>query len=180
MFSASPNTQPSQPIYDSEDAHGTYDDQKIPCTKASPDSILQWPIFEGQFPLNYIIDGVFLAEMPEDMDMDASGNGEVSKGTQPRQAFHMRGVAINEDATTGLVQRFLDLVHIKNPILDPDTLWSYVRHVTEDGFQWDPPSCLVVCLPYALFCTRQLIEMISSCLPALLGPYLRNMGSLLL
>jgi hypothetical protein len=79
-----------------------------------------------------------------------------------------------------LVQRFLDLVHIKNPILDPDTLWSYVRHVTEDGFQWDPPSCLVVCLPYALFCTRQLIEMMSSCLPALLGPYLRNMGSLLL
>ncbi|CAH0051688.1 unnamed protein product [Clonostachys solani] len=144
ILSASPNTQPSQSIYDSQDAHGIYDDQKIPCTKASPDSILQWPIFEGQFPPNYIIDEVFLAEMPEDRDMDVDGNGEFSENTQYRQGFHARGVAINEDATTGLVQRFLHLVHIKNPILDPDTLWSYVRHVTEDGFQWDPPSCLVL------------------------------------
>lgn len=56
----------------------------------------------------------------------------------------VKGSGFNEDAVLERVQKFLDLVHIKNPILDPETIWSYAQCVAEDGLEWDSASCLVV------------------------------------
>ena len=43
-----------------------------------------------------------------------------------------------------LCRKFLDLVHIRTPILDEDELMRYAKRDLEHGVQWDGPSCLVV------------------------------------
>jgi len=112
-------------------------DLTIPAAQTTPEAVLQWPILVSgvsDFPSSYIIDAVFEAEMIEtDSDEEDS-------------AFSSRSSAavFNEDEVLELVQRFLDLVHTKNPILEPETIWSYARRVAEEGLKWDAPSCLVV------------------------------------
>lgn len=111
-----------------------YDELHIPSGRTTPDAILQWPIFEHQYPPTYLIDATFAAEMPDD-DSENESSSPTSKA---------KGSGYNEDQILERVQKFLDLVHIKNPILDQRTVWSYAQAVVEDGLQWDSSSCLVV------------------------------------
>lgn len=115
----------------------TYDELHIPSARITPDAVLQWPIFENRYPPNYLTDSTFAAESPDD-DTD---DEDVVEATQ--RAPKPRG-GIDEDAVFHLVQRFLELVHIKNPILDTDTMWTYAQRVTEEGIGWDSSSCMVV------------------------------------
>lgn len=62
---------------------------------------------------------------------------------------HPRGVkrasqGINEENVPGLVDRFLQLVHSKNPVLNTRQIREAARHVAEDGVGWDASSCIVV------------------------------------
>jgi hypothetical protein len=112
----------------------------IPAAQAGPESVLQWPILalEAAFPSTYMIDALFEAEMAEN-DSDEEDGPSYSKTS---------AAIFNEDEVLELVQRFLDFVHIKNPVLEPDTIWTYTRRVAEEGPKWDASSCLVVsCLP---------------------------------
>lgn len=87
-----------------------------------------------------MVDAVFMADMADDSDVEELSPAVRTRRSNPR----LKGSGIDEDQILDLVQRFLDLVHIKNPVLDPDTIWSYARRVVEDGLEWDSPSCLVV------------------------------------
>lgn len=111
---------------------------KIPSRRTTPDDVLQWPIFQKLYPPNYLSDAVFEAENCEDdlgPDASTSCHQLASKPVT-------RG--INEDEIPLLVQRFLELVHIKNPILDAGAISAYARHAAEFGLGWEPSSCLVV------------------------------------
>src|ERR1700721_4603871 len=71
-----------------------------------------------------------------------------------RSSRHSRrgGVSSNleEGTVQNLVQLFLMHVHVKNPILEVETLRSYARQIDEDGPSWDGKSCLVVRLHFYL------------------------------
>lgn len=85
-----------------------------------------------------MVDEIFMTDMPDD-DSDVE---EMNKKSKCNPKSRVNG--IYEDEVLDLVQRFFDLVHTKNPVLDPDTIWSYARRVAEEGLGWDSPSCLVV------------------------------------
>ncbi|KAL2830036.1 hypothetical protein BDW59DRAFT_29634 [Aspergillus cavernicola] len=51
---------------------------------------------------------------------------------------------IREEDVPSLIQSFLENVHTKNPILDPNELRNMSRYIGEDGFQWNGPSCLIL------------------------------------
>ena len=119
---------------------GAYDQLRIPPARTNPDAVLRWPIFENRYPPNYITDAVFVADSIDgDTDCEESS---ITQSGNLRRAYHAKPKfgGIDEDAILELVQKFLDLVHIKNPILEIDALWSYARHVAEEGLA----SCLVV------------------------------------
>lgn len=55
-----------------------------------------------------------------------------------------RSESMPQDGLLGLCQRFLTLIHIKNPILDVSAFTKYARHAAEYGPGWDAGACLVV------------------------------------
>ncbi|CAO2658431.1 Nn.00g061540.m01.CDS01 [Neocucurbitaria sp. VM-36] len=111
---------------------------KIPARLATADIILQWAIFEGRYQESHLTNAVFEAEILED-----SSDVELSAIHQ-RLASKGRGSGIDEDAIPCLVQKFLDLVHTKNPVLDCETILAHARRAAEFGLGWDSPSCLVL------------------------------------
>ena len=113
---------------------------RIPTSKTSPDAVLQWPVFGYQFPPNYITDAVYIHEMPNE-DRETDGTSQAPRRLATAKT---RSLGIDEEAIVDLVERFLELVHIKNPILDVEMLRSYTQDVVEDGLKWDSASCLVV------------------------------------
>ena len=117
-----------------------YDELHIPSGKTTPDAVLQWPIFDSKYPPGYLTDVTFAAELPDDE------SDEESPSAAMRQPSKTKG-GIDEDAIMGLVQRFLDHVHIKNPILETEMIWNYAQRVAEDGVGWDCSSCFVVRIP---------------------------------
>ncbi|KAM5344153.1 hypothetical protein ACJ41O_012690 [Fusarium nematophilum] len=106
-----------------------------------------WPIFGGRFPPNYLTDPVFELDSCDESKYSDS----VAQSSRKRHGIKTSSIGIDEEGILDLVQRFLDLVHIKNPIIDVDTIWSYARSVVEDGLKWDSASCLVL-LACALGC----------------------------
>ncbi|KAL4821228.1 hypothetical protein BDW67DRAFT_45996 [Aspergillus spinulosporus] len=59
------------------------------------------------------------------------------------KAVSFSGWGIREEDVPSLIERFLENVHTKNPILDPSELRKLSRRLGENGFQWDGPSCLI-------------------------------------
>lgn len=116
------------------------DDLSIPSAKTTCEAVLQWPVLECCYPPNYIIDAVFETGIV-DSDSDEEDEKESSNLSLLNKS---RRHGFNEEDVLPLVQRFLDLVHTKNPVLEADTLWSYARRVAEDGLKWDSRSCMVV------------------------------------
>ncbi|KAM9883608.1 vegetative cell wall protein gp1 [Verticillium dahliae] len=116
------------------------DDLSIPSAKTTCEAVLQWPVLECCYPPNYIIDAVFETGIV-DSDSDEEDEKESSNLSLLNKS---RRHGFNEEDVLPLVQRFLDLVHTKNPVLEADTLWSYARRVAEDGLKWDSRSCMVL------------------------------------
>ena len=121
------------------------DSLKIPSSRITPDSVLAWPIFENRYPPSYLQDAVFESAgwgdgfSPAETTTTAGMNSTAVPKT-PRAAT----MSFKEDDVVNLVDRFLSLVHTKNPIVDVDVLRSYARKIAEEGLSWDGPSCLVV------------------------------------
>ncbi|KXJ97328.1 hypothetical protein Micbo1qcDRAFT_230011 [Microdochium bolleyi] len=137
-----PATRSACPDDEVQIGQAQHDQLRIPAGRTTPDCVLQWPIMHGRFPSYYLVDAVFEAETVEDSDEGSHGSRLGRLGS------------VDENAIVGLVHRFLELVHIKNPVLDVDTICAYARRVAEDGLRWDAPSCLVL-LAAALACVAQ-------------------------
>ena len=101
-----------------------------------------WPIFEGRYPPEYLVDALFETQV-ENLDDES----DISQDEAPQRLARMKFGRPNfrEDEVNELVEKFISYVHIKNPILDIKTLKMYARRVVEDGPGWDGESCLVVC-----------------------------------
>ncbi|KAJ0425427.1 hypothetical protein BJY00DRAFT_308171 [Aspergillus carlsbadensis] len=91
--------------------------------------ILQWPLFRDIRAMN---DADTLFFNP------AHSEASIERAT----ASSSRG--IREEDVPSLIEDFLENVHTKNPILDPNELRNICRRISEDGFQWDGPSCLIL------------------------------------
>lgn len=113
--------------------HSSTDYLRIPPCATSTSGILQWPVFEAEFPLN-CLNTSFVPSYDEQAEHSEISSVRSSGG----------GFGVQEEEIEGLVEDFLTFVHIKNPILHPDTLRSYARKVAENGPRWDSKSCLVV------------------------------------
>lgn len=140
----------------------------------SLDQIFQWPIFQDEgiyFPPNSLLKA--------DQGLLGVDGSSVRSPTSSRS----RRPQIDEDEILGLVQRFVRLVHIKNPVLDTKALLDGAKSVAELGLQWDASTCLVVSLDNGLETTRPLRpsldvigtnmrgQLVAAALGAIAGPF---------
>lgn len=115
---------------------------QIPASRCSADTVLTWPIFRGQFRESFFITTLF------------QYHGEAED--RPTETWTVPdGLRYTSDEQIpALVDRFIQNVHTKNPILDLESLIRAGRHAAEVGIQWDAQSCLVL-LACALGCISQ-------------------------
>ncbi|KAH6621711.1 hypothetical protein C7974DRAFT_397016 [Boeremia exigua] len=123
----------------------SYDQLRVPSSQTTPDTILSWPVFQRQFPASFTTDSVFEAEVSEDIQ-DSSQNDHTR--------FGQKVGGVNEECIPKLIKQFLQYVHIKNPVVDMDTIAMYAHTVSEEGIKWDTASCLVI-LACALGCVAR-------------------------
>lgn len=102
----------------------------------SCESILSWPIFQDVIDPAEIAIESFAVEYGQISESDSS-SGAVSL---PQASRH----GVQDHLFLPLCRKFLDLVHVRNPILDEEELMRYAKRDLEHGIQWDGPSCLVV------------------------------------
>ena len=107
---------------------------------ASFESTLKWPIFRGLVPV-----GISSLVLQTDLDIDegcaveehVSGRGYGTTGSG-------RVVLSDESNIRVLCQRYLQVVHVKNPIFEVSRFNVHVKGVLEHGLDWDEGSCVVV------------------------------------
>lgn len=113
---------------------------QIPPHRASADTVLQWGVFEEKYPANSLIGGLFSPEhnavsLPTEGASTPSGDLITNSS---------RLSPLEEEQIPGLIDRFLQNVHTKNPILDVEALVKHGRKCAEQGVGWDGRSCLVL------------------------------------
>ncbi|KAL3451834.1 hypothetical protein BJX65DRAFT_266953, partial [Aspergillus insuetus] len=91
--------------------------------------ILQWPLFRDVCHMN---------------DADALFFNPARSESSIERTTTSSSRGIREEDVPALIEDFLENVHTKNPILDPNELRNICRRISEDGFQWDGPSCLIL------------------------------------
>ncbi|ATY67448.1 Fungal transcriptional regulatory [Cordyceps militaris] len=102
---------------------------QIPQHPASADTVLRWEIFEDKFPANALISSLFKPNSDATDDMIIAPS---------------RLTPLDEEAIPSLIDRFLQNVHTKNPILDVEALVKHGRRCADQGIGWDDRSCLVL------------------------------------
>ncbi len=112
-------------------AESSKDFLAIPAARTTCDTVLSWPIYSGRYPPNALISILFepsVDPLPE------------------RDTFTVRGGLLPpvEESLPLLVDRFLENVHTKNPVLDVEELVRQSRLVAVNGLGWDTWSCLVL------------------------------------
>lgn len=105
---------------------------QIPPHPASADTVLMWPVFENIFPENTLIGDLFYTE-----------SDDVPQSPQHSAPQHSL-LPLEEERIPFLVDRFLQNVHTKNPILNVEALVKHARKCAERGVGWDAQSCLVL------------------------------------
>jgi len=122
---------------------------KVPTCAASADSILMWPIFNASFVPDSLIEGLF-------QHAEHSVSEQVGSQQEPASHYISENLAadiltvpgglrsISDERIPCLVDRFLQNVHTKNPILDVDLLVQWGRAAAENGLGWNAQSCLVL------------------------------------
>lgn len=113
----------------------------IPTTRTTAESILAWPIFASSPPSELPL--VSVLHKPGSQNHEAISNGP-TRLCYSTASTKAKTIGIIEDDIPRLVQRFVDYVHIKNPVLDIEILGFYTQNLMEYGIGWDPASCLVV------------------------------------
>lgn len=108
--------------------NSTDDEAWIPAARTTVENVLSWPVFGDCSRNDDMLDAIYGAEC----------------GVTPVAIPAARSAGFVDKDIQRLVQRFVEFVHVKNPVVDVETLWSYANQVVEDGIDWTPPSCLVV------------------------------------
>lgn len=101
------------------------------------DSVLKWPIFSQATP-----------HLERELHVPIIEFWTQSDGNQKRAHIQTGRVAtllnLDSNVVNELVENFLANNHIKNPVLDVESLRADAREVAEIGPQWDEKSCLIV------------------------------------
>lgn len=101
-----------------------------PATLLNCESVLKWPIF------------CITAQLPQSFALEHAKNAPANTESFNSTNFGSRGIQENDFIT--LSNRFLEFVHIKNPVLDLDEYREWVKMAVDQGPGWDGPTCLVV------------------------------------
>ncbi|PYH84782.1 hypothetical protein BO82DRAFT_389805 [Aspergillus uvarum CBS 121591] len=109
----------------------------VPSSFSSTDSVLNWPIFDGQFGPCLLAEELLIAEHALSVEPD-------NPLKIPADYVSLKRGGTCDDDIPNLVIRFLRLVHIKNPILDSKSLRQFASSIAEHGLGWDSSSCLVL------------------------------------
>lgn len=141
----------------SDHGFGQLEVSVISATTVAHESILGWPVFKDIPSVKSITS--FLLQS----DVDASffsptGRLDFKEVETMRDGLYgannsMSRQGVNEDDIPRLSKKFLDMIHIRNPILDAAEFNKYVREVSEHGLGWNGRTCLVVRL-FFLICSR--------------------------
>jgi hypothetical protein len=122
----------------------------VPPCRGNADSVLTWPIFNHEFPPDSLI-GVYFKPSDRYSHTDLNGNMGSSNTYLPAaetssDTWTVPGgfQSLPDERIPTLIDRFLQNVHTKNPLLDVDALVRWGRAAAEHGLGWDAPSCLVL------------------------------------
>jgi hypothetical protein len=99
------------------------------------DSVLKWPIFSHAAPH---LENELQTPVLQVWAQATTSNSSYSEKKRTL------GLNLDSDVIHELVENFLSNNHVKNPILDVDSLRADTRDFGETGAQWDERSCLVV------------------------------------
>ena len=136
----SPNIALATPPTSSKPLHEpSRDFSHIPPHRTTADTVLTWPIFEGKFPDNYLIQPLLCDKDVADPVIHLGSNLE-------RDTYSMLTSLppLEEERIPGLVDTFLQNVHTKNPILDVEMLVLKSRDYATQGLAWDAWSCMIL------------------------------------
>jgi hypothetical protein len=103
------------------------EDRWMPSARTNVEAVLAWPIFATDSQGSAMLEAIYGTETEEN-----------------DQSVNTRSGGIIEEDIPRLVQRFIEFVHLKNPVVDVETLWFYTHQIVEDGINWSASSCLVV------------------------------------
>lgn len=114
------------------------------------ESTLEWPIFQDIIP-----DRISSLVLQKHLDVDEDGHinraldnhmSRDSRGARSTVSEEQTSVFVLGDETCvpALCQRYLKVVHVKNPIFEVSKFNSHVKRVREHGFDWGESSCVVV------------------------------------
>jgi hypothetical protein len=98
------------------------------------ESVLSWPIFEGQY--NSSLNLRDLMTSPSSGDLDYLSPQSSGKSHPP--------MGVELESCSNLLDNFFSRIHIKNPILDEKEIRQWAREISFNGIGWDSRSCLVV------------------------------------
>lgn len=125
-------------------------------TTVAHESILGWPVFKD-IPSVKSITSFLLQSGVDASFFSPTGRLDLKEAETMRDGLYgansMSRQGVNEDDIPRLSKKFLDMIHIRNPILDAAEFNQYVREVSEHGLGWDGGTCLVVRL-FFLICSR--------------------------
>lgn len=120
---------------------------RIPACRGSADAVLTWPIFNDVYTPECLIS----AYLQPDQGLIGGDDHDRLADSEPVASFSsdtwsVRGGlrSLSEERIPALIDRFLQNVHTKNPILDVETLVQLGRKAAERGLGWDAQSCLVL------------------------------------
>ena len=111
----------------------------IPPHRTSADTVLTWPIYDGKFHDNYLIQPLLYDKDVADPHLHPGANLE-------RDTYSMLNLLppLEEERIPSLVDNFLQNVHTKNPVLDVETLVFKSRDTATQGLGWDAWSCVIL------------------------------------
>ena len=113
---------------------------EVPTAFGSAEAILTWPVFHGRWPRNFLSQEILIGSLPS----GSGAQGDHHHRNSLKRGGKRASQGINEENVPGLVDRFLQLVHSKNPVFHTRQIREAARRVAEDGVGWDASSCIVV------------------------------------
>lgn len=119
-----------QTVQTASAAESSRDFLQIPPHRASADTVLRWEVFGNKYPENALIGTLF---------KDSTGSFQNNLVTTNTSL-----TPLEDEQIPMLIDRFLQNVHTKNPILDVEALVKHGRQCAERGIGWDARSCLVL------------------------------------
>ena len=114
------------------------------------ESTLEWPIFQDIIPdrisslvlqKHLVVDENGHLNRAFDNHMSRDSRSAVSAVSEEQTSMFVLG---DETCVPALCQRYLKVVHVKNPIFEASRFNLHVKRVGEHGFDWGESSCVVV------------------------------------